>query len=116
MLNKYKLKVNNIDDIFSYSYVMFDKDYKLCLIKVSDDKFRIKKEVQNFVNTCQYNVEDLEAFLKEFNNKYFVEKIAEYRHFCLFEIKRTKNLNMVLAKSDKIMRNDDRFLLGGDSD
>lgn len=109
MLNKYKLKVNNIDDIFSYSYVMFDKDYKLCLIKVSDDKFRIKKEVQNFVNTCQYTVEDLESFLKEFNNKYFVEKIAEYRHFCLFEIKRTKNLNMVLAKSDKIVKNDDGF-------
>lgn len=115
MLNKYKLRINEVDDIFSYSYVMFDTNYKLCLIKVSDDKFRIKKEVQKFIDTCLYKVEDLEEFLKEFNKKYFVEKVAEYRHFCLFEIKRTKNLNMVLAKSNKIVENNN-FSLGSDLD
>lgn len=91
-MNNYCIIVNDLNERFSYSYVVFDNYYNSCYIAIKDINFRFKKEIKDYLkNGCKLN--ELEKFIKTLNKNYELVLIKTYQHFKLYELKKIRVYN-----------------------
>ena len=91
-MNNNCIIVNDLNERFSYSYVIFDEQYISCYIAIKDINFRFKKDIKDYLkNGCKFK--ELEKFIKTLNKNYELVLVKTYQHFKLYELQKKRVYN-----------------------
>lgn len=98
-MNNNVITINDLNEKFSYSYVVFDEHYNSCYIAIKDINFRFKKEIKDYLKGG-FKLNELDRFLKSLNKNYELVLIKTYQRFKLYELQKKRVYNKKIDTID----------------